>query len=158
MPRGRKVCPGCQALVGPRTRVCPECNFEFAPKGEAPSTEPGPQVDKVTVDEEDSGHAFETAKGTKVFNVVKCHLRPVPAEQIEKQFHVSRQHRMEEGEQTILLHPILIGWELQDYGLGEKGINYSWAKVVLDMSTKSVAVWEKTAKGSPDMILEGVIE
>ena len=36
MPRGKKSCPECQALVGPRLRVC-ECGFEFVFKpGKAP--------------------------------------------------------------------------------------------------------------------------
>lgn len=40
MPRGKKSCPKCGALVGPRLRVC-ECGHEFAFKQkEAPSRLP----------------------------------------------------------------------------------------------------------------------
>ena len=32
MPRGKKICPKCQAEVGPRLRVC-DCGHEFPFKG-----------------------------------------------------------------------------------------------------------------------------
>ncbi len=38
MPRGKKTCPKCEALTGPRTAVCP-CGHEFLFKpGKVPAT------------------------------------------------------------------------------------------------------------------------
>lgn len=51
MPRGKKQCPQCNALVGPRLRVC-ECGHEFtfkpgkAPKAKQKRIAEIPQVEK----------------------------------------------------------------------------------------------------------------
>lgn len=46
MPRGKKSCPKCNALVGPRLRVC-ECGYEFTFKQTVVEPEPTRQALRV---------------------------------------------------------------------------------------------------------------
>lgn len=43
MPRGKKTCPGCDAVVGVRTRTC-ECGHVFVPKSQIPKDSPPPAI------------------------------------------------------------------------------------------------------------------
>ena len=38
MARGSKECPSCKASVGPRTKICKKCGFEFKVKTKTSST------------------------------------------------------------------------------------------------------------------------
>lgn len=40
MPRGKKQCPKCEALMGPRCKECPECGYEFVKKATATAVKP----------------------------------------------------------------------------------------------------------------------
>ena len=48
MPRGKKQCPKCQVLVGPRTYTC-ACGHVFIVKGQAPAKAPAAAAAKALV-------------------------------------------------------------------------------------------------------------
>ena len=70
MPRGKKSCPSCNALLGARIKVC-DCGYEFLPKAKKQAKpffkERKEFLKRMLGDSKPTNYVFEMSTVTKVF-------------------------------------------------------------------------------------------